>query len=151
MDKGHALDRRQQRTVSHSENNAGFLHRSINLKTMFDRSGHRLLAQYIVSLRSEGLDEFHVHMVRDSNENGVCKTLSVCPDALRRSLVELLPCFEHETVVDAVPICEERLCLGSWLRNCYHLAFVGFQDRILRVGLGAEFRNSIKDTQDTQE
>jgi len=112
--------------VSHPKYNAGFLHRSLDLKTMFDRSGHWLLAQYIVSLRSEGFDEFRMHMIMDSNDNGVCKTLSDRLDVLRRSFVELLPSFEHETVVDAISICEERPCLGSWFRNCYHLAFGGF-------------------------
>lgn len=112
--------------MSHSKNNAGFLHRSLDLKTMFDRSGHRLLAQYIVSLRSKGPNEFRVHTVVYSNDNGVCKTLSGRLDALRRRFVEMLPCFEHETVVDAISICEERPRLGSWFRNCYHLAFGGF-------------------------
>ena len=112
--------------MSHSKDNASFLHRSLDLKTMIDRSGHRLLAQYIVSLRSEGLDEFCVHTVMDSNDNGVCKPLSDRLDALRRSFVELFPSFEHEAVVDAISICEERPCLGSWFRNCYHLASRGF-------------------------
>lgn len=112
--------------MSHSKNNAGFLHCSLDLKTMFDRSGHRLLAQYIVSLRSEGHNEFRVHTVMDSNDNGICKTLSDPLDALRRSFVELLPSLEHEIIVDAISICEERPCLGSWFRNCYHLASGGF-------------------------
>ena len=77
----------KQHTVSHPKNNAGFLHRSLDLKTVFDRSGHRLLAQYVVSLRSEGHDEFRVHVVMDGNDDGVRETLPGRPDALRGSFV----------------------------------------------------------------
>lgn len=97
---------KRQRTVSHSKNNASFLHRSLDLETMFDRSGHRFLAQYIVSLRSEGLDKFRVHTVMDSNDNGVRETLSGRLDALRRSFMKLLPSSKHETAVEVISIYE---------------------------------------------
>lgn len=111
--------------MSQSKDNAGLLHCGLDPKTMFDRRGHRLLAQNIVSLSGEGHDQFHVHMVLDGDENGICKALSDCLDGFRGSFVELLPSFEHEIAVDAVSICEERPCLRPWLRNCYHLAFRG--------------------------
>ena len=110
-------------TVSQSKNNTGFLHRSLNLKTVFDRCSHWLLAQNIVSLRSEGLDHVRMHMVLDRNDNGVRETPSGCPDRLRRSLVKLFPSFEHETTIDTVSFRKARACLGPRLRNGYHLAF----------------------------
>jgi hypothetical protein len=65
-------------------------------------------------------------MVMDSDDNGVCKTRSDLLDALRRRFVEVFPSFEHETVVDAISICEEHSCLRSWFCNCHHLAFGRF-------------------------
>ena len=124
-DKGGACGEQAAHTVSQSKNNAGLLHGSLDLKTVLDRGSHRLLAQNIVSLRSERLDHLCMHVVLDGNDNGVRETLSDRPDALCGSIVELLPGFEHETAIDAVLICEARARLGPWLRDGYHPALRG--------------------------
>jgi hypothetical protein len=124
--------------MSQSKNNAGFLHGSLNLKTVFDRCSHWLLAQNIVSLRSEGLDHARMHMVLNRNDNGVCETPSDCPDRLRRSLVKLFPSFEHETAIDTVAFREARASLGPWFRNSHHLAFRRLRERVPCVRLDAE-------------
>lgn len=111
--------------MSQSKNNAGLLHGSLDLKTVLDRGGHRLLAQNIVSLSSERLDHLRMHVVLNGDDNGVRETLSDRPDALRRSVVELFPGVEHETAIDAVSICEARARLGPWLRDGQHPAFRG--------------------------
>ena len=125
-------------TMTQSKNNACFFHGSLNLKTVFDRCSHWLLAQNIVSLRSEGLDHVRMHMVLDRNDNGVSETPSNCPDRLRRSLVKLFPGFEHETTIYAVSFREARASLGPWFRNGHHLAFRRLRERIPRIGLDAE-------------
>jgi len=43
---------------------------------MFDRCSHRRLAQNVVSLLSEGYDQFRMHVVGDGDDNGIRKTLS---------------------------------------------------------------------------
>jgi hypothetical protein len=126
-------------TVSEPKDNASLLHGGFDPKTMLDRRGHRLLAQNVVPLRSEGLDQFRMQAVLDGNNDGVCETLPDRPDGLRRSLVELFPGFKGETVVDTISICKERPGVGPWLRDGYHLAFGRFQGRILCIGLKAEF------------
>ena len=122
-------------TVSHPKDHTGLLHGSFYLKTVFNRCSHRLLAQDIVALSSEGLDEFRMHVILDGNDNRIRKAPSTRLDALCRSLVELLPSFEHESAINMVTICDEGSCLRSRLRNCYYSAFSGLYQRVFCVGL----------------
>jgi len=106
---------------------------------MLNGRGHRLLAQNVVPLRSKGLDQFRVQAVLDGNNDGICETLPDRPDRLRRSLVELFPGFKSETAIDAISICKKRPGVRTRLGNGYNLAFGGFPDGILCIGLRAEF------------
>ena len=111
-----------RRTMSQPKDDARFLHGLLDLKAVFDRRSQRLLAQNVVSLRSERHDHFCVHPVLDGDEHGVRESLSDPPDRLCRSLVELLPGVKREAGVDAESIREERSCLRTRLGDGDDLA-----------------------------
>lgn len=122
-------------TVSHPKDDPRILDRLFHLEAVFRIGRHGLLTQYVITQRRECQHDLPVHVVMDSNNDGVCKSSAQHLDGLLRGLEEIGPGAEDESFIDSMRSRERLACLLAWLGDGYDLARLGLVQRILRIEL----------------
>lgn len=133
-------DRNTQRdaiplTVSTAEDDARLLHRVRHPHAVLHRRRHGLLAEDMVPLRCERLDDRRVHAVLHRDNDGVREARADRLDGLCGRRVERRPRLKDQAAVHLVQLGHPLARLRARLDDGDDFAFVGREDGVLAVRL----------------
>ena len=86
-------------TVAYSKDDARFLDGGFDFDARLDRGAHGLLAQYVVSLRSEREGDFRMQVVLDGDDHSIRKAFAGSLQLVCGRLEEVLVGFKDEILV----------------------------------------------------
>lgn len=86
--------------MSGAEYDTCFLNRGLHPNAIFELGRHGFLTENVVTLLGERKHNLEVHIVLDADQNRVGEAFAYGLDSVGGSLVQLLPCVEHQGLVD---------------------------------------------------